>query len=64
MASEDEATYAPKDLISVATQSTLVMGAAGLAVSAVQNTLKRENVTAWSVFTRGGGNIAHFGALS
>ena len=64
MASEDEATYAPKDLVGLATESTLVMGAAGLAISAVRNSLIKENVSGWGVFTRSGGVIAMFGVLS
>ena len=64
MASEDNKPYVPKDAVALAIESTLVMGAAGLTVSAIQNTLTRQNVTAWGVFTRGGGIIAIFGVLS
>ena len=63
MASEDEATYKPKDAVGLAVESTLIMGAAGLTVSAIQNTLSKQTVTAWGVFTRGGGIIAMFGGL-
>ena len=63
MASEDEATYKPKDAIGRAIESTLVMGAAGLAISAIQTSLTKENIGALGVFTRGGGIIAVFGLL-
>ena len=63
MASEDNKTYVPKDAVGLAIESTLVMGAAGLTIAAIQNTLTRQNVTAWGVFTRGGGIIAIFGVL-
>ena len=61
MASEDEAAYHPKDAVGIAIESTLITGAAGLTVSAIQNTLTRQNVTGWGVFTRTGGIIAIFG---
>ena len=64
MSSEDEATYKPKDAVEIAIESTLIAGAAGLAVAAIQNTLTKQNVSAWGVFTRGGGVIAMFGVLS
>lgn len=64
MSSEDEATYKPKDAVEIAIESTLITGAAGLAVAAIQNTLTKQNVSAWGVFTRGGGIIAMFGVLS
>ena len=53
--------YQPKDAVALATRTTLILGAAGLTVSAIQNTLTKQNVTAWGVFTRSGGIIAAFG---
>lgn len=67
MAAHDEAAkdvYHPKDAVGLAVQATLVMGGAGLTVSAIQNTLTRQNVTGWGVFTRTGGTIGYFGSLS
>lgn len=61
MASEDEAVYQPKDAVTLAVQSTFVVGGAGLFVSAIQNTLTKQNVSGWGVFTRTGGIIAVFG---
>ena len=61
MASGADDVYQPKDAVGIAIQSTLITGAAGLTVSAVQNTLTKQNVTAWGVFTRSGGVIALFG---
>lgn len=63
MASEDKVAYMPKDAVGLAIESTLIMGAAGLTISAIQNTLTKQNVSGWGVFTRGGGIIAIFGAL-
>ena len=60
MASEDD-QYHPKDAVKAAIQGTMVMGAAGAFVSAIQNTLTRRNVTAWGFVTRTGGTIAVFG---
>jgi len=53
--------YQPKDAISTSIKSTLIMGGAGTLLSAVQNALTKQNVTAWGVFTRTGGTIAVFG---
>lgn len=53
----------PKDAISLATEATLIMGAAGLALSAIQTSLTKQNVSGWAVFTRGGGIIATFGGF-
>lgn len=61
MSSQEEAVYQPKDAIGLGVTSTLVMGAAGLTVSAIQNTLTKQNVSGWGVFTRTGGSIALFG---
>lgn len=60
MASEDE-QYHPKDAVKAAINGTMITGAAGGLVSAIQNTLTKRNVSAWGVFTRTGGTIAVFG---
>ena len=53
--------YQYKDAVSGALRTTTFMGGVGLFVSSVQNTLTKQNVTAWSVFTRFGGTTATFG---
>ncbi|KAK4696098.1 hypothetical protein P7C71_g1763, partial [Lecanoromycetidae sp. Uapishka_2] len=63
MASEEESLYQPKDAVGIAIESTLILGAAGLTVSAIQNTLTKQNVSGWGVFTRTGGTIAIFAVL-
>lgn len=63
MASEDRPIYQPKDAISAAARSTMILGGAGLFLSAVQNTLTRQNVTGWGVITRTGGTIGMFGRV-
>ncbi|KAL8700591.1 MAG: hypothetical protein Q9224_000892 [Gallowayella concinna] len=62
MASQDESAYQPKDALSDTVQTTMIVGGAGVFVSAIQNTLTRQpNVTGWGVITRTGGTIALFG---
>ena len=58
---EDESVYKPKDAIGDMVTATMIMGGAGLTLSAIQNTLTRQNVGAWAVFTRTGGTIGLFG---
>jgi len=53
--------YQYKDAISATIRTTAFMGGVGLFVSSVQNTLTKQNVTAWSVVTRFGGTTATFG---
>lgn len=60
MASNEE-IYQPKDAIGRSFQSALALGGAGLLISAVRNTLTRQNVGAWGVITRSGGIIGTFG---
>ena len=60
----EENPYHPKDAVGAAIRSTLIMGGVGFTVSAIQNALVRQNVGAWGVFTRTGGVITLFGAIS
>ncbi|MCJ1224148.1 hypothetical protein MMC12_000792 [Toensbergia leucococca] len=62
MATED-AVYHPKDIVSSSVRSTMIIGGAGALVSSIQNTLTRQNVTAWGVFTRSGSTIGVFAAM-
>lgn len=61
MSSEEESVYQPKDAVGLAIESTLITGAAGLTVSAIKNTLTKQNISGWGIFTRTGGAIAIFG---
>jgi hypothetical protein len=63
MASGDD-QYHPKDAVKAAINGTLITGSAGLAVSAIQNTLTKRNVGTWGVFTRTGGTASIFGAFN
>ncbi|KAL8804518.1 MAG: hypothetical protein Q9182_002526 [Xanthomendoza sp. 2 TL-2023] len=64
MASEDKPVFQPKDAINASAQATMIVGTAGVFLSAVQNTLTRQpNVTAWGVITRTGGTIGLFAAV-
>lgn len=62
MAGDD--VYHPEDAIKAGAKGTLVVGGAGLVLSAIQNSLQRQNVGAWGVFTRSGGTVASFGGFS
>jgi hypothetical protein len=57
----EQAAFQPKDAISAAVKATLITGGAGALISSIQNTLTKQNVGAWGVFTRTGGTIAVFG---
>ncbi|KAL9584137.1 MAG: hypothetical protein Q9212_002296 [Teloschistes hypoglaucus] len=63
MATQDKPTYQPQDAISQSLHSTMILGGTGLFVSAVQNTLTRQNVSAWGVVTRTGSTIWTFAAI-
>ena len=52
--------YEPKDAIKAGINGALVMGGAGLFAAAIQNSLQKQNVGAFAVFTRSGGTIATF----
>ena len=58
---EDERIYKPKDAIETTVNATMVVGGAGLCISAVQNSLARENVGPMGIFMRSGSTIVMFG---
>lgn len=58
---ENEAMYHPKDAVGDGIHATMIMGGAGLTISAIQNALVRTNVGPWAVFSRSGGVIGTFG---
>merc|ERR1711964_558823 len=60
MAPADE-QYHPKDAVKAAINGTMITGAAGGLVSAIQNTLTKRNVSPWGVFTETGGTFAAVG---
>jgi len=55
--------YQPRDAIAATARSGKFTGMAGLLIAAVQNTMARENVGAFGIFTRFGGTIALFTAM-
>ncbi|KAI9851567.1 MAG: hypothetical protein M1824_002608 [Vezdaea acicularis] len=59
----DGDTYVAKDAVAAGTTGVLTVGGAGLVISAIQNTLTKQNVGAWGIFTRTGGTIAVFAAM-
>jgi hypothetical protein len=54
-------TFQPRDAISTSFSAARLTGGAGLLVAAVQNTLLRENIGAFGIFTRFGSTVALFG---
>lgn len=54
----EEQPFHQKDAIKSGIQGALVGGGAGFLFSAVQNSLAKQSVGAWGVFTRTGGTIA------
>ena len=60
---QEQAVYQPQDAVTLAIRSTMIMGGAGLMVSAIQNTLTKQNVSPMGVFTRTGSTIAIFGTF-
>lgn len=59
----DSQTYHAQDAIKASAKGTLVVGGAGLFLSAIQNSLQKNNIGAWGVFTRSGGTVASFAAV-
>lgn len=57
----EERVYKPQDAIEAAFKSTALTGGFGLFVSAVQNTLAKQNVGPLGIFARTGGTVATFG---
>lgn len=58
-----EETYHPKDAIGAALKASVALGGAGLFIAAVQNSIAKENVGSFGVFSRFGGTTALFGTL-
>lgn len=57
MAPSESRQFKRKDAIGLATKGTLIFGGAGLFMSAIQNTLTKQNVGAWGVITKTGGTV-------
>ncbi|GAP85169.1 putative NADH:ubiquinone oxidoreductase subunit [Rosellinia necatrix] len=60
----EEKLFHQRDALKAGAQGALVGGGAGLVLSAVQNSLAKQNVGAWGVFTRTGGTIASLATLT
>ncbi|KAK3941301.1 hypothetical protein QBC46DRAFT_382855 [Diplogelasinospora grovesii] len=59
----DEGHYHPKDAVAAGINGSLVAGGAGLFAAAIQNSMQKRNVGAWSVFSRSGGTMLTFAAV-
>ena len=57
----DELAYEPEDAIANGFRGAFLTGSAGLLISAVQNTVAKQNIGALGVFTKFGGTTAIFG---
>lgn len=53
--------YQPQDAVAETIKAGAITGGAGLFISAIQNTLTKQNVGALAIFTRTGGTIGTFG---
>ncbi|KAI0517831.1 hypothetical protein F5B22DRAFT_635693 [Xylaria bambusicola] len=60
----EDRPFHQKDSIKSGLHGAVVGGGAGLFASAVQNSLAKHHVGVWGVFTRTGGTIASFAALT
>jgi len=60
MASENESRYEPKDALSSMTNHAIIVGGFGALLSAIQNTLARQNLGPMGFLTRFGGTAATF----
>jgi len=58
-----EEMYEPRDALGAATRAATTTGAAGLFLAAVQNTVAKENIGPFGVFSRYGTTIATFAAM-
>lgn len=61
MAPQGDDHYHPVDAVSGGVKGAMVTGGFGLFTAAIQNSLAKQNVGAWGVFTRGGGVVMSFG---
>lgn len=57
----NEPVYQPKDALGASLRSATLAGAGGLFLASVQNTVTKENVGFFSVFSRFGSTIGLFG---
>ncbi|KAK3689635.1 hypothetical protein B0T22DRAFT_374635 [Podospora appendiculata] len=64
MAPKGDDQYHAQDAIGAGVHGALVGGGAGLFLAALQNSMQRTHVGAWGVFTRGGGAVATFSAMT
>ncbi|KAI0458934.1 hypothetical protein F5B21DRAFT_499996 [Xylaria acuta] len=60
----EERPFHSKDAVKSGLQGALVGGGAGFFISAMQNSLAKQNVGTWGVFTRTGGTIASLTVLT
>ncbi|KAI1456308.1 hypothetical protein F4805DRAFT_234575 [Annulohypoxylon moriforme] len=60
----EEKPFHPHDSLKSGIKGAILGGSAGFITAAVQNSLAKTNVGAWSVLTRGGGTIAMFTAMT
>lgn len=56
-----EVTFEPQDAIGKATKNAAMLGGAGLFLAAVQNTVAKENVGMFGIFSKFGSSTALFG---
>lgn len=57
----DQHHYHPQDALARTVRTTMVTGGVGFLVAGVQNTLAKQNVGVFGVFSKFGGTFATFG---
>lgn len=60
MAARDRQAYEPKDALQIMSEHALIVGGFGAVISAIQNTLARQNLGAMGFLTRFGGTTITF----
>lgn len=58
---DEDQIYHPQDALAISTRSATLTGAAGLFLASVQNTVAKEQIGAFGVFSRFGGTVGLFG---
>jgi len=60
MPDQDGPIYEPQDALAITSEHALIVGGFGAVISAIQNTLARQNLGAMGFLTRFGGTTATF----
>ena len=56
-----EKTYQPQDALATTTRAIVMTGTAGIFLAAIKNTVAKENIGPFGIFSRFGGTVGTFG---